>query len=257
MNCSYLIAGWCFDPTEPKLRGDSGEQHLEDRAARVLTLLCKRRGEVVSKDELIANVWGGRSVSANSVSIVMGSLRRALGDDPSNPTIIVTVARRGYRLVEADRPASVSGTVRSPFPEGYHARIVLWSSAVIGLAIIVALIFLAFRPATELTLSVEPPLNATGQHSLDELAASLAPVVLHGVGRLERTILLDGSGGEKVRVIIRSKLIMWNGAPELALSATDANAHTVVWTRFAAGPPTLLARHVDEQILTLAPHLPR
>lgn len=248
---TYLIAGWRFDPVEPTLRGDDGVRHLEDRAARVLAVLCRSRGEVVSKDELIADVWGGRSVSANSVSIVMGSLRRALGDDPGNPAIIVTVARRGYRLVEADRPASAPAPIRTPFWKGSRPRSLLWLSGSIGLTVIVALALLVFRPVAALTLSVEPTLNATGQHFLDPLAASLAPVVVHGASRLESTRLLDGSGGKEPRIIIHSKLILWGGAPEVALSATDTNTHAVIWTRFAKGPPTLLARHVDEQIATL------
>jgi hypothetical protein len=59
--------------------------NLEDRAARTLELLCRRRGEVVSKAELIDAVWGGRSISANSVAVVIGDLRKAIEEDAHAP----------------------------------------------------------------------------------------------------------------------------------------------------------------------------
>jgi DNA-binding winged helix-turn-helix (wHTH) protein len=251
---TYDIAGWRFDPAEPILHGCEDERHLEDRAARVLALLCQRRGQVVSKEEMIAQVWGGRIVSANSVSIVIGSLRRALDDNPADPAIIVTVARRGYRLVEQDDPLIAPAPTHPVDSKRYVSKIMVWWGGTVVLAAAIVLgLFVTREPVT---LLVEPTQNATNQPTFENLTVSLAPVVLHGAGRLSRIRLLDGDGGSQPRIILRSRLILWNGAPEVALSAINAKTHTVIWSTFAAGPPAALARHVEAQIATLSRDLP-
>ena len=58
------------------------------------------------------------------------------------------------------------------------------------------------------------------------------------------------------RIIVHSRLILWNGSAEVALSATDERTHTIIWTTFAAGPPELLARHLEARIGGLSTHLP-
>jgi len=78
---------------------------LEPRTMRVLVCLAERAGEVVSVNELLETVWKDLVVTQYSVYQAIGVLRRALGDNPRNPTYIASVLRRGYRLIatiEAD-----------------------------------------------------------------------------------------------------------------------------------------------------------
>lgn len=253
----YIIAGWRFDPSTPLLEGEDEVRTLEDRAARALALLCRRRGEVVSKAELLEEVWGGRSVSDNSVSIVMGSLRRALGDDPASPWIIVTVARRGYRLLCGKRAEGASPLPTAPAakPSG-RGRAGWFVAALVSVAAAIGLWTILRSPA-KLTLSALAPENASGDRRYDQLAASLAPVVVQGANRLPQVLVLDGVADQRPRIALKSKVILWNGAPELALSATDTRTQAVIWSAFAAGPPGLLARHVEDRIAGLGSHLPR
>ncbi|MCH9695244.1 MAG: winged helix-turn-helix domain-containing protein [Gammaproteobacteria bacterium] len=65
----------------------------------VLVYLSRRPGTVVSADEIIDSVWGGRPMGDNPVYKSVAKLRRALGDDANSPTYIATVAKKGYRLV--------------------------------------------------------------------------------------------------------------------------------------------------------------
>ena len=95
----YRIGGWTFRAGENELVQGGERRRLEDRAARTLELLCRRAGEAVGQDEIIAQVWNGRSQSPNSIPVVIGQLRRALGDDARSPRFIETVPKRGYRLV--------------------------------------------------------------------------------------------------------------------------------------------------------------
>jgi predicted ATPase/DNA-binding winged helix-turn-helix (wHTH) protein len=76
----------------------------------LLHLLVQRRGELVSKEELIVAAWGQTAVHDANLKVNIFSLRRALRDTQTPPRYIVTVPRRGYRFVApvsvnaADRP---------------------------------------------------------------------------------------------------------------------------------------------------------
>lgn len=65
----------------------------------LLHLLVQRRGELVSKDELMMAAWGQAAVHDANLKVNIFSLRRALGDTQTPPSYIVTVPRRGYRFV--------------------------------------------------------------------------------------------------------------------------------------------------------------
>jgi transcriptional activator of cad operon len=71
---------------------------------RLLLCLTERKGEVVSADELLNQVWPGVVVTSDSVYQAIASLRRLLGDDPKQPSYIVTVPRLGYRMVAPVAP---------------------------------------------------------------------------------------------------------------------------------------------------------
>ena len=96
---SHRIGEWHFHPGSGELRRGSDVRRLEPRAARTLELLLEARGSVVSHERLIHEVWSGRTLSENSVAVVVGQLRRALGDDARDPRLIETIPKRGYRLI--------------------------------------------------------------------------------------------------------------------------------------------------------------
>jgi TolB-like protein/DNA-binding winged helix-turn-helix (wHTH) protein len=78
---------------------DGDVQILDARLSRLLMHLAHRPGEVVSIDELLDQVWEGVVVTSDSVYQAITALRKILDDDPKNPTYIVTVPRRGYKLI--------------------------------------------------------------------------------------------------------------------------------------------------------------
>jgi DNA-binding winged helix-turn-helix (wHTH) protein/tetratricopeptide (TPR) repeat protein len=91
--------------TRELLTGDSVVM-LEPRVMQVLVALARRRGDVVSRDELTAACWGGRIVGDDAISRCIQALRRLASEHGGFS--ILTVARVGYRLVEAD-PDPVGG----------------------------------------------------------------------------------------------------------------------------------------------------
>jgi DNA-binding winged helix-turn-helix (wHTH) protein len=76
------------------------ERILRPKSYRVLEALCERRGRLVSKDELIQEVWTDVIASDDSLAQCVSEIRRALG--PESQTCLRTVPRRGYVLLAED-----------------------------------------------------------------------------------------------------------------------------------------------------------
>jgi len=93
-------------PRRQLLLLDGRAVKLGGRAFELLHLLIQRRGELVSKDELMEAAWPGTFLHDSNLKVNMWSLRRSLGDTRTEPAYIATVARRGYRFV-ADVQTSI------------------------------------------------------------------------------------------------------------------------------------------------------
>ncbi|MEO0664992.1 MAG: alpha/beta fold hydrolase [Pseudomonadota bacterium] len=87
---------------------------VEPKVFDLLQLLVENAGELISRDRMIEEVWGGRIVSDSAISACVAAARRAVGDDGQKQAIIRTMARRGFTCcvpVEAE-----------PLPEAYRPR---------------------------------------------------------------------------------------------------------------------------------------
>ncbi len=105
-NKILCIGDWRVDPAAGEISRNAETVRLEVRAMRLLICLAERSGQVVSIDDLLAQVWPEVAVSQDSVYQAVTSLRRQLGDDPKQPVYIATVPRLGYRMVATVRPWS-------------------------------------------------------------------------------------------------------------------------------------------------------
>ena len=98
-----------FSVDRRELRRDGKVVRVEPQVFDVLALLLRHRDRVVSKNELLDEVWGDRFVSESALTSRIKSVRRAVGDTGRDQRIIRTVHARGYRFVadlEAVEPAS-------------------------------------------------------------------------------------------------------------------------------------------------------
>ena len=103
-NQRLRIGAWCVDPALDEISRDGTGVKLEPRTMRLLICLAEHAGQVVSVEKLLDEVWSGVVVTPNSVYQAVAELRRVLGDDPKEPSHIVNVLRRGYRLVAPVAP---------------------------------------------------------------------------------------------------------------------------------------------------------
>jgi DNA-binding response OmpR family regulator len=77
------------------------EVPLRPKEFDLLAALVRHRGRVVSRDELLREVWGyADGTQSRTVETHLAALRERLGDDPGAPRYIITVRRAGYRLGE-------------------------------------------------------------------------------------------------------------------------------------------------------------
>ncbi len=81
---------------------------LQPRPLAVLSYLAARPGDVVSRDDLIATLWGGTYVTKAVLKVAVRAIREALQDDAEAPRYIETVGREGYRFIGADAGAATN-----------------------------------------------------------------------------------------------------------------------------------------------------
>lgn len=99
------ISTWDFhdisvDFTKARMIKKGEEIVLSERECRLLQHLIESRGEVVTRDELLEEVWGYEAAPmTRTVDVHISWLRQKLEDDPANPRFIVTVHGQGYRFV--------------------------------------------------------------------------------------------------------------------------------------------------------------
>lgn len=93
------FGSFSIDLGAASLRRGEQDLGLRPKTWEVLRHLIERAGQLVTKDELIARVWAGLSVTDGTLTQSIRELRAALGDDSKQPRFIATVHRRGYRFI--------------------------------------------------------------------------------------------------------------------------------------------------------------
>jgi adenylate cyclase len=89
---------------------------LEPQVLDILVYLLKNRDRVTSKDDLIADVWGGRVVSDSTLDSRINAVRKAIGDSGREQKFIRTFVRKGIRFIDdvTEATADPTGTTITP-----------------------------------------------------------------------------------------------------------------------------------------------
>src|SRR4051812_44636890 len=72
---------------------------MQPQVFDLLVFLIAQRDRVVSKDDLVAEVWGNRPISDSALNSRINAVRKALQDDGKAQRIIRTIPRKGFRYV--------------------------------------------------------------------------------------------------------------------------------------------------------------
>ncbi|HEY9567374.1 MAG TPA: winged helix-turn-helix domain-containing protein, partial [Thalassobaculum sp.] len=97
-----------LDPERRELRCGAEAIAIGPQVFDLLLFLLRNREHVVTKDELIDVVWGGRIVSESTLTSHINAVRKAIGDSGDEQRLVRTIARRGYRFVGEVQEAAVA-----------------------------------------------------------------------------------------------------------------------------------------------------
>jgi TolB-like protein/Tfp pilus assembly protein PilF len=108
---------YVLDVERRELSRGADQIAIEPQVFDVLLHLVENRDRVVTKDDLIASVWGGRIVSEATLTSRINAARKAVGDSGEQQALIKTYPRRGFRFVAslnnqtaADQPTPAATT---------------------------------------------------------------------------------------------------------------------------------------------------
>lgn len=111
----FLFEDFVLDLDRRELRRGPGVIAVEPQVFDLLVYLIQNRDRVVSRDDLIASVWGGRIVSDSTLSSRINAARQAIGDSGDAQRLIKTLQRKGIRFigdVQEERSATSHDGVR-------------------------------------------------------------------------------------------------------------------------------------------------
>jgi DNA-binding winged helix-turn-helix (wHTH) protein/TolB-like protein len=186
------VGAWTVEPALNQVSVAGQVTRLEPKAMAVLVHLADRAGEVVSREALLAAAWPGVVVGDDSLTQVVIKLRKALGDDPQQPTYIQTISKKGYRLIA---PVVRSAAATEPGPSAIHAESVHaeparrspWLAAA-GIALVLAA-GAAWWVAGQRDATTLAPRQAVGENA-EAAGASVGVRPFEPLGDEPQTVLL-------------------------------------------------------------------
>lgn len=136
----FQLGNFRIDITNSKVYRGETLLDVEPKTFQLLVYFIKKANQVVTRDELIINLWSGRIISDNTINKHIANLRKLLGDDPKNVKYLETVSKQGYRLV---CPVTQKSKIATPFlnklPKQFSLLVMIStvSSFVILLAVVI------------------------------------------------------------------------------------------------------------------------
>ncbi|MEM9176496.1 MAG: winged helix-turn-helix domain-containing protein [Myxococcota bacterium] len=103
-----------FDPCAYRLTRDGAPVALRPKAFDLLAHLVAHRDRVVTREELVEEIWGHTNVGPGSLSGLVNELRHALEEPADEAGSIRTVHARGYQFVASVEPASSPSATSAP-----------------------------------------------------------------------------------------------------------------------------------------------
>jgi DNA-binding winged helix-turn-helix (wHTH) protein/tetratricopeptide (TPR) repeat protein len=118
----YRFGDFNVDAAKRLLTRGGSRIYLTPKVFDVLLLLVQRHGEIVSKDQLIREIWHDSIVEETSLTRNISVLRKLLGETPDEHKYILTVPGTGYRFVAAvETDASRADIANTPDRPGFPA----------------------------------------------------------------------------------------------------------------------------------------
>jgi len=166
----YQFANCSLDVDRQELRRGTNLVAVEPQVLNLLQYLIRNRERVVSKGDLVTNVWNGRVVSDSTLSSRISFARQAIGDSGDSQRLIRTIARKGLRFVgEVLESQNAAG----PVPVGEHDQLIMAS---LGKA--------TLRPPDKPSIAVMPFTNMSGDPEQEYFSDGITEDIITALSRL-------------------------------------------------------------------------
>ena len=181
-----------LDLTSGELHKDGEKVALPPKAFEILRALAERPGDVVTREELRAQLWPADTFVEfdDNLNHAVNKLRQVLGDSAENPQFIETLPRKGYRFVAPVEPHTQAQAVVAPPERGGFASKYKWI-AVATLVIASVAVYVLWNyglkgqgQSRRPVLAVLPLDNLTGTEELDYLSDGITEEIITELGRM-------------------------------------------------------------------------
>jgi len=221
----FSFADHTLDTDRRELRRGAQPIALEPQVFDLLAYLVQSRDRVVSKDDLIASVWGGRIVSDATLSSRIYAARKAVGDSGDRQKLIRTIARKGLRFVAAVHPQAAGGQATAHEPRERPA----------------AAMPLPDRPA----IAVLPFINMSGDPEQDYFSDGISEDIITALSKLRWFFVIARNSsfvykGEAVhirriaeelgvRYVVEGSVRRASGRVRIGVQLNDAATGSQIW----------------------------
>ena len=216
-----------LDVRAGELRKNGVKLRLQGQPLQVLAALLKRPGELVTREELRAQIWQADTFVDfdHSLHNAIARIREVLGDSAETPRYIETLPRRGYRFIahvegistrEPERSAETVQPSEAPAPLARSkARAAL---AVALLTVVMIALALWLLPAISHRTTAVPPMRSIAVLPLDNLSGD--PSQEYFVDGMTDELITDLAKVGALRVTSRTSVMRYKGTkkslPEIA-----------------------------------------
>src|SRR5256885_6019092 len=175
----YEFGPFRLDANERILRRGGDAVHLTEKVFNILLLLVRRSGRLVTKNELMEEIWPDSIVEESNLTVSMSALRKALGEIQGSSQYIETVSKHGYRFVANVREITDGKVDVDAAQEQESAASVRAKTAILN-------------PATT-TLAVLPLLNVSDDPNLEYLSDGITESLINSLSKLPQLKVLARS----------------------------------------------------------------
>ena len=98
---AYSFGSFRFDAAAYRLFAGDRPVQLSPKILDLLRLLASKPSQLVTKEDILRELWPDVAVTDNAITQAVSELRQALGDSATAPMFVQTVPRRGYRFIAA------------------------------------------------------------------------------------------------------------------------------------------------------------
>jgi DNA-binding winged helix-turn-helix (wHTH) protein/TolB-like protein len=225
---AFTLGSMKVRPAALEVQFDGHRALLEPRVMQVLALLAAARGEVVSRDDLIAACWAGRVVGDDAINRCIGRLRKLASSNGA--FTIETVPRVGFRLVAVEA-GDAPRAQRWPRPRVIVGAVAAAAAIVLILAGVLWSAF-AGRAAREPSIAVTPfqalTADAESRAFATRLSDSVTGMVTENVGGL--TLFEAGAGRRRPDIVLGGTVSREDRSWRVRLYANDQVSGARLWS---------------------------